>query len=279
MAQVFGDNDPKKLQPLTVPKIVEQLERALMDIKYNQSNRNDDELIFNKTENVPIKSDEQLPRQFIGKELMLFEMVGILNGKIVELEKKYENLQKMVKNENVPKLPDNSSIVDKSEVTNDVIVLNEQEVKINELISNVVQTESSQKEKVPILLGLDHDIVIFADKLQISKVIQTILRNSIESTGSGHIKVESFVAHEQNVLIIRIYDTGKGVPEKDLPIIFKKNEDDKKDDKEFSLNWCQKIINEHGGNISVKNNYKGGATFSIALPLKKNKLNKFFQKN
>ncbi len=184
MAQIFGDNDPKKLQPLTVPKIVEQLERALMDIKYNQSNRNDDELIFNKTENVPIKSDEQLPRQFIGKELMLFEMVGILNGKIVELEKKYENLQKMVKNENAQKLPDNSSIEDKSEVTNDVIVLNEQEVKINELISNVIQTESSQNEKVPILLGLDHDIVIFADKLQISKVIQTILTAATTSSTS-----------------------------------------------------------------------------------------------
>ena len=112
MAQVIGDSDPKKLQPLTVPKIVEQLERALMDIKYNQTSKNDDELVFNKTENVPIKSDEQLPLQFIGKELMLFEMVGILNGKIAELEKKYENLQKTVKkdSEDVQKLPDNSTL-------------------------------------------------------------------------------------------------------------------------------------------------------------------------
>ena len=48
---------------------------------------------FNKTENVPIKSSEQVPAQFIGKELMLFEMVGILNGKISELEKKYYDLK------------------------------------------------------------------------------------------------------------------------------------------------------------------------------------------
>ena len=87
MAQAVRDTDPKKLQPITVPKIVEQLERALMDIKYNQPDRKDD-LVFNQTENVPIKSIEQLPNQFIGKELMLFEMVGILNGKIFELEKK-----------------------------------------------------------------------------------------------------------------------------------------------------------------------------------------------
>ena len=100
MAQAVRDSDPKKLQPLTVPKIVEQLERALMDIKYNQSDQKNDEQSFNQAGNVPLKSVEQLPGQFIGKELMLFEMVGILNGKIFELEKKYEELQNSFKEEN-----------------------------------------------------------------------------------------------------------------------------------------------------------------------------------
>jgi hypothetical protein len=76
LAQAVRDSDPKKLQPLSVPKIVEQLERALMDIKYNQTDRKDDDQVFSQSENESIKSSEQLPGQFIGKELMLFEMVG-----------------------------------------------------------------------------------------------------------------------------------------------------------------------------------------------------------
>jgi len=63
LAQVSNDEDPKKLQPLTVPKIIEQLERALIDIKYNDSS--EDELVFNKIENVPINSKKHERPQFM----------------------------------------------------------------------------------------------------------------------------------------------------------------------------------------------------------------------
>ena len=145
--------------------------------------------------------------------------------------------------------------------------MNQEEIEINGLISNVVEAENPLDDQVQILLGLDHDILIHADKILLSNVIRKILRDSIKSTESGHIKVESFVAHEQNVLIIRIFDTGKGIPANELPTIFEKKDDDKKDD-EFSLNWCKEVIGEHGGNISAKNNEKGGSTFSITLPIK-----------
>ena len=125
------------------------------------------------------------------------------------------------------------------------------------------------------LLGLDHDVVIHADKILLSKVIQAILKNAIKNTENGHIKVESFVAHEQNVFILRIYDTGKGISEELLPTLF-----DEKDtqhnyqvvpDKEIlDLHHCKKIVEIHGGKISAKNNENGGAAVTISIPIKKN---------
>lgn len=275
MAQAVRDSDPKKLQPLSVPKIVEQLERALMDIKYNQTDRKDDDQVFSQSENEPIKSSEQLPSQFIGKELMLFEMVGILNGKIFELEKKYENLQNSLKDEksNTQSLPD-STFDDKTEEANNDVSFKELEIKVNDLISNVVNAEKSNEVNVPILLGLDHDIVINADKFLLSNVLQSILRNAIKSTENGHIKVESFVAHEQNMFIIRIFDTGKGIPEEILPNLFEKSVSQKTDSvksekTEFDLIQCKKIIEQHGGTISGKNNENVGATFTVTLPINK----------
>ncbi len=269
MAQAVRDTDPKKLQPITVPKIVEQLERALMDIKYNQPDRKDD-LVFNQTENVPIKSIEQLPNQFIGKELMLFEMVGILNGKIFELEKKYENLQNSLKEETskTQSLPE-STFQDQTEETYNDVNFKELEIKANDLISNVVNAEKSNEVKVPILMGLDHDIVIKADKFLLSKVLQSILRNAIKSTENGHIKVESFVAHEQNMFIIRIFDTGKGITEEILSNIFENSGTQKTDiaKSEFNLVQCKKIIEQHGGTITAKNNENVGATFTVTLPI------------
>jgi len=271
LAQVFGDGDPKKLQPLTVPKIVEQLERALMDIKYNQPEKND-ELIFSQTENVPVKSMEHLPRQFIGKELMLFEMVGILNGKITELEQKIAMMQKdeTTKTETIQKMSEEKLVRQDKIKALAVVELKQREVNVNELISDVVESAKSES-KVPILLGLDHDIVILADKISLSNVVQTILTNAIKATENGHIKVESFVAYDQNIFIIRVYDTGCDISEDILPQIFEKtNLDEDSSNEEHTLSWCKKIINLHGGKISAKNNEKGGATYTITLPIKKN---------
>ena len=275
MAQVQRDDDLKKLQPLTIPKIVEQLERALMDIKYHHSENNDEYTNFNKIENVPINSSEQLPTQFIGKELMLFEMVGIINGKITELEKKFDDLKNnLSQDKNSTQSSLQSPLEQKTEEFSE-INFNEREVSVNEIISDVINNEQKDGSQVPILLGLDHDILIHADKILLSKVIHAILKNAIQNTESGHIKVESFVAHEQNVFILRIYDTGKGISEELLPTLFDEKDSQHNNqvvsDKEIlNLHHCKKIVEIHGGKISAKNNENGGAVVTISIPIKKN---------
>ena len=275
MAQVQRDNDPKKLQPLTIPKIVEQLERALMDIKYHHSENNDEYTNFNKIENVPINSSEHLPTQFIGKELMLFEMVGIINGKITELEKKFDDLKNnLSQDKNSTQSSLQLPLEQKTEEFSE-INFNEREVSVNEIISDVINNEQKVGSLVPILLGLDHDILIHADKILLSKVIHAILKNAIQNTESGHIKVESFVAHEQNVFILRIYDTGKGISEELLPTLFDEkdsqhNDQAVSDNEILNLHHCKKIVEIHGGKISAKNNENGGVAVTISIPIKKN---------
>jgi len=307
LAQVSNDEDPKKLQPLTVPKIIEQLERALIDIKYNDSS--EDELVFNKIENVPINSKKHERPQFIGKELMLFEMIGILNGKITELQKKYDKIKSLEEREEqffsskaneitepiqdifdyaklaksgqmdndeawkevvgvAKKIQNVSTIVlDTNRITNDSLKLSKKNLNINEIILECV--EDVKNSKIPLRVGLDNDIEIPVDKVRITQVIQTILNNSLKYTESGYIKVESFVAHEQNQVIIRINDTGQGIPKKTLSKIFEqgiiKNHIN---DEKLSLYLCKGIVEAHGGKLSAKNNATVGCTFTITLPIK-----------
>jgi len=310
LAQVSNDEDAKKLQPLTVPKIIEQLERALIDIKYNQPN--DDELVFNKIENVPINSKKHERPQFIGKELMLFEMIGILNGKITELQKKYDKIKSLEEREEqffsskaneitepiqdifdyaklaksgqmdnddawkevvgVAKKVQNASIVvlDTNRISNDNLKLSKKNLNINEIISECVEDAKNSKAKVPFLVGLDHDIEIPVDKVRLTQVIETILNNALKYTETGHIKIESFVAHEQNFVIIRINDTGSGIPVEILPKIFEKDVTENKiNDEKLSLYLCKGIIESHGGKLTAKNNENKGSTFTITLPIKK----------
>jgi len=309
LAQVSDDEEPKKIEPLTVPKIIEQLERALIDIKYNRPN--DDELVFNKIENVPINSKKHERPEFIGKELMLFEMIGILNGKITELQKKYDKIKSIEEREEeflstkaseitepiqdifeyaklaksgqmnndeawkevvgvAKKIQNTSTIVlDTNRITNDSLVLSKKNLNINEIILECVEDAKNSKTKVPFRVGLDHDIEIPVDKVRLTQVIQTILNNAIKYTETGHIKIESFVAHEQNLVIIRINDTGQGIPKEILSKIFEQGTTKNQiNDEKLSLYLCKGIIESHGGKFTAKNNETNGCTFTIALPIK-----------
>jgi len=310
LAHVSDDEEPKKLEPLTVPKIVEQLERALIDIKYNQPN--DDELVFNKIENVPINSKKHERPQFIGKELMLFEMIGILNGKITELQKKYDKIKDIEEREEqflstkaseitepiqdifdyaklaksgqmdndeawrevvgvAKKIQNVSTVVlDTNRIKNNSLKLSKKNLNINEIILECVEDAKNSKTKVLFRVGLDHDIEIPVDKVRLTQVIQTILNNSLKYTESGYIKVESFVAHEQNLVIIRIDDTGQGIPKEILPKLFEQGTTKNQiNDEKLSLYLCKGIIESHGGQITAKNNVDSGCTFTITLPIKK----------
>lgn len=309
MAQVSNGEEPKKLESLTVPKIIEQLERALIDIKYNKPN--DDEFLFNKIENVSIDSKKVERPQFIGKELMLFEMIGILNGKITELQKKYDKIKNIEEREEqylstksneltepiqdifdyaklaksghmepsealeevvgVAKKIQNIStvILDTNRITNNNLILSKQNHSINDVILECIEFAKNSKVTVPIKAGLDNDIKIPVDKMRLSQVIQTILNNSIKYTKTGYIKVESFVAHQQNLVIIRINDTGCSIPNDVLPRIFEQNSTKNQiDDFKLSLYLCKGIIRSHGGKINAKNNTDRGCTFTITLPIK-----------
>jgi len=310
LAQVSNDGDPKKLQPLTVPKIIEQLERALIEIKYNQTEEN--ELTFNQIDNVPIDSKNQSHAKFIGKELMLFEMIGILNGKITELQKKYDKIKSLEEREEqflsrkaneitepiqdifdyaklaksghmdpnealdkvlgvARKIQNASTVVlDTNRITNDNLKLSKKNLNINEIISECIEVAKNSKVKVPINVGLDNDIEIPIDKMRLTQVIQTILNNATKYTETGHIKVESFVAHEQNLVIVRINDTGSGIPKDVLPKIFEQGTTENRiNDGKLSLYLCKGIIEAHGGKIAAKNNIDSGCTFTISLPIKK----------
>jgi len=86
---------------------------------------------------------------------------------------------------------------------------------------------------------------------------------------TGHIKIESFVAHEQNFVIIRVNDTGSGIPVEILPKIFEKDVTENKiHDEKLSLYLCKGIIESHGGKLTAKNNENKGSTFTITLPIK-----------
>jgi len=118
------------------------------------------------------------------------------------------------------------------------------------------------------------------DPLQLKQVLRNLVGNAIKYTPvSGSIDL-SFKSTE-NEVIIRIEDTGYGIPSEDLPFIFDRfyrvrNEDVRDiEGNGLGLAIVKSIIEGHGGQISVKSKPGEGSCFTLTLPLLQQDLSPF----
>ncbi len=93
-------------------------------------------------------------------------------------------------------------------------------------------------------------------------VFINLFYNAIQSLGTeGKIKISSEISG--NNIIIKIEDSGSGIPKGKLDKIFEPLYTTKQEGTGLGLVSCKSIIEQHRGTISVKNN---PTTFTITLP-------------
>ena len=68
--------------------------------------------------------------------------------------------------------------------------------------------------------------------------------------------------------IVKIQDTGKGIPEDDIMKIFDPFFSAKSDGVGLGLTLCYGIIVGHGGTIEVESKANQGSIFTVSLPTK-----------
>ena len=93
--------------------------------------------------------------------------------------------------------------------------------------------------------------------------INWILRlNSIQAMHEGGT-IEIKIDEKDNMIILEFADSGKGISDNDLKKVFEPLFTTKQKGTGLGLASCRNIIDQHQGEISVKNN---PTTFTIKLP-------------
>ena len=108
---------------------------------------------------------------------------------------------------------------------------------------------------------------IYADEVQIDRVIRNLVANAINYTeAGGTITIKTSVRRRD--ILVQIKDTGRGIPKEQIKNIFKPFHRITNDSGGTGLGLpiVQALIKAHGGKIWVESTPGQGSTFSFTLP-------------
>jgi signal transduction histidine kinase len=115
------------------------------------------------------------------------------------------------------------------------------------------------------------EIVGQFDESRLERVIDNLLGNAIKYSPAGGCVALSLAARDGWVTIV-VSDQGIGIPAEDLPFVFEPfrrgaNVIGRISGTGIGLASAQRIVERHGGTLSVESEAGKGSTFTIRLPL------------
>ena len=116
--------------------------------------------------------------------------------------------------------------------------------------------------------GAESGLVV-ADKVQIQQVLINLMRNAMEAMRDSPTKelhIRTRPAADRRMLI-EVEDTGPGISDEIAPQLFQPFTTTKPSGMGVGLSISKRIIESHGGELTVARNASGGATFSFTLPM------------
>ncbi|ASP81142.1 oxygen sensor histidine kinase FixL [Sinorhizobium meliloti] len=110
--------------------------------------------------------------------------------------------------------------------------------------------------------------MVLVDRIQVQQVLINLMRNAIEAmrhVGRRELTIRTMPADPGEVAVV-VEDTGGGIPEEVAGQLFKPFVTTKASGMGIGLSISKRIVEAHGGEMTVSKNEAGGATFRFTLP-------------
>jgi signal transduction histidine kinase len=130
----------------------------------------------------------------------------------------------------------------------------------------------AEQKNIALEMGTFEEITVIGDKVRLQQLFTNLIDNAIKYTPKGFIRVT--VEKNQEVALIKIKDTGIGIPKEEQEKIFKRFYCvDKSRSREtggvgLGLSIAEWIAHAHRGGIEVDSELGQGSTFTVFLPVK-----------
>lgn len=143
------------------------------------------------------------------------------------------------------------------------------EVNVEKVIDQTLEVFSPQTELHGIIVERDYRNVppaIQADPSEIEQIFTNLFLNSIHEMPDGGV-LRVVLDCDDTHISARVSDTGKGIPEKNLPNIFDPFFTSKSRGSGLGLSVVLRIVKTYKGKIEVEQTSDKGTTFRVMLPL------------
>jgi len=131
----------------------------------------------------------------------------------------------------------------------------------------------AQEKKLHFTIEQCDDVMVLGDKTRMHQLFSNLIDNAVKFTPEGGLVALS-LSTAGRAAQFRVRDSGIGIAEEDIPNIFNrfyqgdKSRSGAARGSGLGLHICKRIVEAHGGEISVAGNKQQGVTFTITLPVR-----------
>jgi heavy metal sensor kinase len=129
----------------------------------------------------------------------------------------------------------------------------------------------AEQKNISFIIGPFQDVMVMGNKMRLQQLFTNLIDNAIKFTPEGTVRIT--MEKNEEVVLIKIKDTGIGIPKGEQERIFKRfYRVDKSRSREtggvgLGLSIAEWIAYAHHGKIEVKSEVNQGSTFTIYLPI------------
>ena len=122
-------------------------------------------------------------------------------------------------------------------------------------------------ETIAVSVSVSKKMKMKVDPVLMRRVLINLITNAVQAMpDGGNLTIKASKKAED--VLISVKDTGVGIRKEDLSKLFQPLFTTKSKGQGFGLPVCKRIIDAHGGEITVKTKVGKGSTFTVKLPLR-----------